>query len=132
MRKPDAYCVFQGDAPVPVDESVDKLRAREYVAAGNSLVSEPRKSIPRRRLPTRDQSLPHLSVRDAQGARRAVRRTEAKRSPQQPDPPEGWRGPRSRKPGMSALGRDTPNRLHRAPQQLRISGPVRHALEILV
>ena len=27
-----------------------------------------------------------LRVRDAQGARRAVRRTEAKRSPQQPDP----------------------------------------------
>ncbi|MBE3063974.1 MAG: type II toxin-antitoxin system HicB family antitoxin [Spirochaetes bacterium] len=51
-------------------------------------------SAPRWHLPMRDQSPPYQSVRDAQGARRAVRRTEAKRSPQQPDPPESCRGRR--------------------------------------
>jgi len=39
---------------------------------------------------------------------------ETPRAPQQPDPPEGCRGPRSREPGVSALGRGTPYGLHQA------------------
>jgi hypothetical protein len=38
-----------------------------------------------------------------------ARRTEAKRSPQQPDPPEGGHGRRSWETGAFALGRGTPS-----------------------